>query len=111
MNTFSFRPSTCTAKKAPRRLTAGFGDGYEQTQDDGINVNLPAYDISFVDVPKADADAIDAFLDTDSAAFLWTPPFSGASQGVYKCEEWDRVLSEEVEDQSSFTMTFKRKAA
>jgi phage-related protein len=113
MNTFTFRPTTCSQRKTPRVIVSTFGDGYEQRQEDGLNANLPTYDLTFVDVPQAEGDAIDAFLDANGpvSGFFWTPPFPGATQGIYKCTEWSRDLSSEIEGNSNITATFKRVVA
>lgn len=65
-----------------RVLSAGFGDGYSQRVEDGINTRTESWPLSFTG-RRAYMDPIKAFLDRHGGArsFLWTPPFG--EQGRY----------------------------
>lgn len=94
MATFTAVPSyNSSLKVKPKILEAKFGDGYEQAVGDGINNKPRAYNLQFNVLDEADADAIEAFFDTNNTAttpFDWTPPIGAA--GRFKCREHDRVF-------------------
>lgn len=66
-------------------LSAQFGDGYEQTAEDGINNEKQSWPLVF-SRPAAEATQIRDFLRATkgTAAFLWTPPLG--AEGTYKCK-------------------------
>jgi phage-related protein len=74
--TFTYSPTYGSPKaSAPRVLATQFGDGYEQRAVDGINPDLKSWDLTFTNRATTDADAIEAFLVTNTGlAFNWTPP-------------------------------------
>jgi phage-related protein len=71
-----------------RRLTAQFGDGYQQTAADGINNKSQSWPLSFT-ASAATITAIRTFLDARGGwqSFFWTPPLG--VQGYYKCASYE----------------------
>lgn len=95
MATFpSYEPAYSASKSSqPKTRTTKFGDGYEQRVLFGLNQNPKEWSLTF-NVPDADADIIETFLDAralDSASFTWTPPLSNTS-GKWVCPSWNREL-------------------
>lgn len=107
MDTFTWVPSYSTqVNREPRIKRAAFGDGYEQRSRDGINHNPQRWTVSFNNCPSAEADAIEAFLETHggSTAFLWTPP--GKAQAKYVCAKWSRTFDDY--DGNSLSLEFRQ---
>ena len=48
MSVFTFVPTSAQLTKKPRVLEAGFGDGYKQRTNFGINANPQSWQLSFV---------------------------------------------------------------
>lgn len=67
-----------------------FGDGYEQRQGTGINRQPRKLALSFKR-PKAEIEAIDAFLKARGAIESFDYTHSGQSTGKYVCREWVRT--------------------
>ncbi|UVK96447.1 phage tail protein [Pseudomonas sp. B21-048] len=67
-----------------------FGDGYEQRQGTGINRQPRKLALTFKR-PKAEIEAIDAFLKARGAIEAFTYTHSGQSIGVFVCREWTRT--------------------
>ncbi|HLP30989.1 MAG TPA: phage tail protein, partial [Geothrix sp.] len=65
----------------PRVRSVNFGDGYQQDQVDGLNADLPTWEVIFSNRTKAEADAIEAFLRARGGAdrFLFKIPDSDYS--------------------------------
>jgi len=92
MAAFTWVPSYGTqANNKPRVLETQFGDGYAQRAGDGINSNPQTWAITFIDIPPADADAIDTFLGTQAGVtpFDWTTPKGDALR--FTCSDWHRT--------------------
>ena len=69
-------------------LKAGYGDGYTQRLQDGINNAQRKWNITVADVYGYELEPIKAFLDahTGARSFLWTPP--NGTQGYFVCEAY-----------------------
>lgn len=69
----------------PARLKVAFGDGYEQRASAGLNPFLASYDLAFSVRSEAEANAICAWLQSNSAhvdPFYWDPEWiSTAANG------------------------------
>ena len=95
MATFpSIDPSYNLSKKsAPKVRTAQFGSGYSQRSIFGINQNLKVLDLRWENIPEADADTIEAFLDARSGSenFDFTAP-GESSSSKYICKEWNKNI-------------------
>ena len=75
MDIFDYAPSwNSKIQRKPKVLVADFGDGYTQRTANGINHNKEEWNLSFTKRKDTEADAIEAFLETQggSTAFLWT---------------------------------------
>jgi phage-related protein len=88
MATFTWLPTDAQLNKQPRVLTAGFGDGYAQDAQDGLNANPQTWEVTFEDVIATDAKAIDDFLSEQGGAiaFDFVTPFGDTLQ--FKCKRW-----------------------
>lgn len=84
LQTFPNFPPTRNSKLTTetRILKAGFGDGYEQIVEDGINTSMEEWSLNFDDYPKADADVIIAFLKSHNSvrSFLWKSPADSSAK-------------------------------
>jgi phage-related protein len=69
-------------------LKAGYGDGYTQRAQDGINSAQRKWNITVADVYAYELKPITDFLDAHAGArsFLWTPP--NGTQGYFVCEAY-----------------------
>ncbi len=92
--------------KAPRVLTAEFGDGYAQVAPDGINNNPATWSLSFKSRTDEEAGEIVDFLETQGAdeAFWWTDLFG--QMGRYRCPTFKRKPMPGA--QSEITATFEQ---
>jgi len=91
MPTFTWVPTYDATKTiTPTVKVIKFGDGYEQRQGTGINRQPRKLALSFKR-PKAEIEAIDAFLKARGSidAFNYTHP--GQTIGVFVCREWTRT--------------------
>lgn len=109
MATFpSYEPAYSASKSSePKTRVTKFGDGYEQRVLFGLNQNPKEWSLTF-NVPDADADVIEAFLDAravDAASFDWTPPLSNTS-AKWVCPNWNRELFDV--GASRITATFRQ---
>lgn len=75
---------------AQRVRTKQFGDGYEQSVEDGLNNQSQSWPLVFTGA-KPRVMLIKAFLDRHKGAkaFLWTPPLGDL--GLYKCNGYKPV--------------------
>lgn len=92
MSVFTWTPDFSSKKNSEPKVTAvQFGDGYTQRQPQGINSNPKSFDLTFSTRDNSEADAIEAFLDTQGAvyAFDFTPPYATSSLRVV-CAKWAR---------------------
>lgn len=74
----------------PRVLAAQFGDGYEQRVADGINNNLPKWNLTFIgetDTIAAARAQLNGYGGV--TAFTWTP--QGESEVTVVCRRWSRA--------------------
>ncbi len=104
MATFSFIPNFAIAlTKKPRLLEARFGEGYSQITNDGINNNPEGWQLSFVGLTDAEADAIEDFIDENVGMPIeWTPPRK--TQKKYICREFSRTHQEEESNEIKITL-------
>ena len=70
-----------------RTKSAKFGDGYEQTAEDGINNKTQSWPLTFTG-SKARVKQIAKFLDRHKGAipFFWTEPLGETA--LFKCSEY-----------------------
>lgn len=94
-----------------RVLSVQFGDGYEQTADDGINTDTSSYTVTWTDVPKDTGDTIYAFLDRHlkHPPFLFTLPTT-REQITVRCTALGKSLYNLTGTYKSITATLKRTA-
>lgn len=91
MPTFTWVPTYDATKTiTPTVKVIKFGDGYEQRQGSGINRQKRRYALTFKR-PKAEIEAIDAFLKARGAIEAFTYTHSGQSAGQFVCREWTRT--------------------
>ncbi|MBF6029680.1 phage tail protein [Pseudomonas sp. P115] len=86
--TFSWTPDKePTGTTTFRVKSAKFGDGYEQTAEDGINNKSESWPLTFTG-QKAKIAQIKAFLNRHKGAiaFSWTEPFG--ENLLIKCKEY-----------------------
>jgi phage-related protein len=72
-----------------RTLENEFGDGYEQSAADGINIEKKTYPLVWNNISQTDADVITDFLDAQGGhlPFYWTPP--NETQALFRCRKWN----------------------
>lgn len=82
-------PSKADPDTMVRVLDASFGDGYTQTQADGLNPISGTYSVSWGLLTKAELAVFIDFLKAHGGclAFLWTPPSESAAR-QWKCRSW-----------------------
>lgn len=93
--TFTWNPDfQAKVQYAPRVVVSSFGDGYEQRTQFGINGNAQKWSLTFKSRLDAEANAIDAFLQSMGAlqSFFWTPPGQTAPL-KFVCRSWTKVPS------------------
>ena len=91
MPTFTWRATYDASKTVtPTVKVIKFGDGYEQRQGTGINRQPRKLALTFKR-PKAEIEAIDAFLKARGAIEAFTYTHSGQSAGQFVCREWTRT--------------------
>jgi len=86
--TFTWTPDKePTGTTTFRVKSAKFGDGYEQTAEDGINNKSESWPLTFTG-PKSRIAEIKVFLNRHkgSKAFSWTEPFGETL--LFKCKEY-----------------------
>jgi phage-related protein len=91
----NFPPHKGTSRSIePRILRAEFGDGYSQRLAGGLNAVIDEWQVSWVNLPVADADTIDDFLRQKKGveSFQWTPPRETAAK-LFTCAKWSREPS------------------
>ena len=93
----------------PRVLSIQYGDGYMQRTADGLNADLPTWNVQFTQLP-ATAAAIMAFLITQAGvtAFQWQSP-EDASPQLYICRDYKQKA--ETYGKYVVTCTFERVVA
>ncbi len=82
-----------TSEPTVKVLTAEFGDGHIQATPDGVNSVRYSHAFSWT-LPKADIDAMDAFLKERAGAFpfLFRPPWGAAGTTQrFLCKKWSRA--------------------
>lgn len=92
-STFTWAPDYNTpGQHNPRVFTTNYGDGYQSRLIDGLNYDLPTWELSFT-VNTVNFNAIIAFLNAQFTAlggltsFYWTPPDTGV-QALFICKKW-----------------------
>lgn len=91
LSTFTWVPDwSPSGEESPRVLSVGFGDGYSQEIGDGINTNLPKWELKFSNRSKAEYDAILAFLRARNGVeqFIFTAPGESVAQH-WLCKTWN----------------------
>jgi phage-related protein len=92
MSDFNYQPlNGAQIEHEPRVLEAPFGDGYSQRTGDGINTDLPEWNVSFTGT-TAYIETIDALLRgyAGVTSFTWAP--YGFSEIRVVCRRWSRGL-------------------
>lgn len=94
--TFPAIPPTYGAQKTnePKIKEVQFGDGYEQRVTFGLNQNPVTWDLSWENIAKNQADAIDSFLSlraVDGASFNWVPPEDTLAYR-WTCKSWRKSI-------------------
>lgn len=76
-------------KFAPRVLTAGFGDGYSQRAQDGLNANPQSWELSYQELTDAEVQTLLDFFEGLGGVsnFTWQPKYSTAVK-KFLCSEW-----------------------
>jgi len=76
----------------PRVLKAGFGDGYSQRTEDGLNANPEAWELSFQELTDAETQTLLDFFGglKGVSNFTWQHKFASASK-KYLCSKWNAV--------------------
>lgn len=88
METFTWVPDKEPSGTVSFRVkTAKFGDGYEQTAEDGINNKTQSWPLTFTG-PKSRIAEIMVFLNAHkgATAFSWTEPFGEVL--LMRCNEY-----------------------
>jgi len=87
---------------------AGFGDGYSQRVEAGLNNSVETLNLSWGVIPTADADdIIDFFRDHGGAeSFYYTMPNDSVPK-KYTCNNWKRAWA--GPNYRTLTATFKRR--
>ena len=85
-----------TRSVRPLTISARFGDGDSQEVPDGINSQLPTWQIAYQSIPTEIRDDIIAALEEVgcSGILSWTPPY-GAPAGIFKVtmEGWNESFT------------------
>jgi len=91
-----------------RMLSAGFGEGFEQRSQDGINTVKETWRVSWRDIPTATAVTIKTFLNLRGTveAFLWTPP-AGTQLKVVMRKGYKETYNK-TENVSTIATTFEQ---
>lgn len=90
MSRFTWTPDYAAAvDESPRILKSTLGDGYVQRAQDGINVNLKVWTVSFFR-PYTEVSDIRTFLKAHggTTSFDWLDP--DGEDLKYVCEKWNR---------------------
>ncbi len=100
MPTFDWAESPGTSLELqPRVVATQFGDGYEQSADDGLNPVRQVWNVVINGADAAKAMEIQNFIapGMGRARFDWTPP--GATAPLrFKCTQFTRTLGNEVRE-------------
>tara|TARA_R100000458_G_scaffold5933_1_gene4735 strand:- start:22 stop:363 length:342 start_codon:yes stop_codon:yes gene_type:complete len=95
MATFpSIDPSyNLTKRSAPVVRLSQFGSGYSQRSTFGINQNLKMISLRWENIPEADSDTIEDFLNARAGVenFDFTAP-GESSSSKYICKSWDKTI-------------------
>ena len=88
-------------QSSPTILSQKFGDGYEQRLAAGINNKVDVYSLSFTNRPKAEADDILAFFETNGGvtSFNFTYPDTNSTSTA------TAVVSGAVSNTTAITLT------
>ncbi|MBQ8089744.1 MAG: phage tail protein [Pyramidobacter sp.] len=81
-------PTSVDRSREVRVIGTEFGDGYEQTQADGLNALRDKLTVKWDNLTIAQANSIDAFFQARYAVpFNWTPP-QQSIQKLWRCTTW-----------------------
>lgn len=82
-------PSKADPDTTVRVLEASFGDGYAQTQGDGLNAIFASYSVSWDLLTPSEVSVFEAFLTAHAGyiPFLWQPPRCSTVR-QWKCKTW-----------------------
>jgi phage-related protein len=112
MSVFTWIPDWApSAAHDIRVLSTPFGDGYVQDIGDGINTDLPPWNVSFSNRSASEYDAILAFFDAlaPGQRFTWTPPRRSA--GTFKCLKFQETPYTNGSTAHAITAVFQRVVA
>jgi phage-related protein len=85
-STFAWDPDIApSAQHTIRAYSISYGDGYVQDTGNGLNCDLPPWEVNFSVRSESEFKAIRAFLMglDPGERFYWTPPLG--SQALFKC--------------------------
>ena len=81
-------PTSVDRSREVHVIGTEFGDGYEQTQADGLNALRDKLTVKWDNLTIAQANSIDAFFQARYAVpFNWTPPQQSV-QKLWRCTTW-----------------------
>ncbi len=81
-------PTSVDRSREVRVIGTEFGDGYEQTQADGLNALRDKLTVKWDNLTIAQTNSIDAFFQARYAVpFNWTPP-QQSIQKLWRCTTW-----------------------
>ena len=87
-------PTSVDRSREVRVIGTEFGDGYEQTQADGLNALRDKLTVKWGNLTIAQANSIDAFFQARYAVpFNWTPP-QQSIQKLWRCTTWSVAYME-----------------
>ena len=94
-------------KNKPNVRAIKFGDGYEQRQAVGVNVNQQEWNLRFAARTQVEKTEILDFFEARAGveSFDWTPP-GDANAKKFVCSEWDDTIDNH--DLYTVTATFRQ---
>lgn len=87
---------------------AGFGDGYEQISNDGINQRGQAYEISTVPLIDSHAQALDAALSALGGSYFWSRIGSDTQPYKYRLDPFAWTANHEGPNRTTISLKVKR---
>jgi phage-related protein len=91
-----------------RLKRAGFGDGYEQISQDGINPRGQAYDITTVPLIDDHAQALDSALSSLNGSYFWSRIGRDNQPYKYRLDPFQWTTAPEGPNRTVFTLKVKR---
>ncbi|MGY8624348.1 phage tail protein [Chromobacterium violaceum] len=105
--TFTWRPAFgASASVHPAVTTSRFGDGYAQRVPSGINTMPAKLSLSFNNLSRASADALESFLARHGGVRWFWYAHAGRSAAKFICSEWQRTNQDR--DADSITCSFEQ---